>query len=65
MEFDRRLSKTFNKNETHMTSTMTLTNTKTRDTGFFGCKGLPYGYQQTWITKQYVYVFGGYKDEMS
>ncbi|XP_032782222.2 LOW QUALITY PROTEIN: mast/stem cell growth factor receptor Kit [Daphnia magna] len=57
---ERRLRKTFDKNATHMTSTMTLTNTKVFDTGSFGCKGIPYGHPLTGgVDTQYVFVYDG------
>ncbi|XP_059351725.1 mast/stem cell growth factor receptor Kit-like [Daphnia carinata] len=58
-EVERRLRKTFGKNVTHMTSSMTLTNTKIFDTGYFGCKGIPYGIQQIAIVWQYFFSLDG------
>lgn len=49
-----RFSATADKNETHLTSTMTLTNVTAYDTGYFSCKAI---YRDE--IKQYVYVYGG------
>ncbi|XP_046459913.1 mast/stem cell growth factor receptor Kit-like isoform X2 [Daphnia pulex] len=56
-DLDNRLRKTFGRNETHMTSTLSLANTRARDTGNFGCRGIPYGFENTFTVNQYVYVF--------
>ncbi len=56
-DLDNRLRKTFGRNETHMTSTLSLANARARDTGNFGCKGLPIGFPNTFTVNQYVYVF--------
>ncbi|XP_046640460.1 mast/stem cell growth factor receptor Kit-like isoform X4 [Daphnia pulicaria] len=56
-DLDSRLRKTFGRNETHMTSTLSLVNARARDTGNFGCKGIPYGIANTFTVSQYVYVF--------
>jgi hypothetical protein len=55
-DLDNRLRKTFGRNETHMTSTLSLANTRPKDTGYFGCRG-PLGFSNTHTVKQYVYVF--------
>ncbi|KAK4010358.1 hypothetical protein OUZ56_019504 [Daphnia magna] len=47
-----RFSATADKNETHLTSTMTLTNVTAYDTGYFSCKAI---YRDE--IKQYVYVY--------
>ncbi|XP_046458829.1 uncharacterized protein LOC124205426 [Daphnia pulex] len=56
-DLDNRLRKTFGRNETHMTSTLSLANGRARDTGYFGCRGIPYGISNTLPVNQYVYVF--------
>ncbi|XP_057377778.1 mast/stem cell growth factor receptor kita-like isoform X2 [Daphnia carinata] len=58
-DVERRLRKTFDRNMTHMTSSITLANTKIFDTGYFGCKGIPYGHGQTGIVQKYVFVYDG------
>jgi hypothetical protein len=40
-----------------MTSTLSLVNARARDTGDFGCRGIPYGFANTFTVNQYVYVF--------
>jgi hypothetical protein len=52
IQVDERLSKTFDTNETHMSSTLTLANVTAMDTGYFR---FIYGDVEV---KQYVYVFG-------
>ena len=52
IQVDERLSKTFDTNETHMLSTLTLANVTVMDTGYFR---FIYGDVEV---KQYVYVFG-------
>ncbi|XP_046459939.1 mast/stem cell growth factor receptor Kit-like isoform X2 [Daphnia pulex] len=56
-DLDNRLRKTFGRNETHMTSTLSLANARARDTGNFGCRGIPYGISNTLPVNQYVYFF--------
>ncbi|XP_046456952.1 uncharacterized protein LOC124204012 isoform X3 [Daphnia pulex] len=52
---EKRLLKTFNRNDTHLSSTMTLMNSIPEDTGYFGCVEI-----LSWNTigkiSQYVYV---------
>lgn len=57
----RRLNKKFIRNETHIVSTVTLLNTRTKDTGYFECKGTPNRYLQTASIKKYVYIYGRYQ----
>ncbi|XP_046463668.1 uncharacterized protein LOC124209635 [Daphnia pulex] len=53
-----RLVKTFDTNETHKISSLTLAQATTKDTGYFGCTGrLLRVYDETLETKQYVYVY--------
>uniref|UniRef100_A0A0P5A089 receptor protein-tyrosine kinase n=1 Tax=Daphnia magna TaxID=35525 RepID=A0A0P5A089_9CRUS len=59
MDAVRRLNKKFIRNETHMVSTVTLLNTRTKDTGYFECKGTPNRYLQTASIKKYVYIYDG------
>ncbi|XP_045029053.1 vascular endothelial growth factor receptor 1 isoform X3 [Daphnia magna] len=59
MDVVRRLNKKFIRNETHMVSTVTLLNTRTKDTGYFECKGTPNCYLQTASIKKYVYIYDG------
>ncbi|XP_057368624.1 vascular endothelial growth factor receptor 1-like [Daphnia carinata] len=51
-QISNRFSTTADKNETHLTSTMTLTNVTAYDTGYFSCKAI---YRDQ--VKQYVYVY--------
>ncbi|KAI9559248.1 hypothetical protein GHT06_016037 [Daphnia sinensis] len=51
-QVSKRFSMTADKNETHLTSTMTLTNVTAYDTGYFSCKAI---YRDE--VKQYVYVY--------
>lgn len=51
---DKRLSFTYEKNETHVSSTMTLSMARARDTGLYECY-LPLFAELR--VKQYLYVF--------
>nr|CAH0113554.1 unnamed protein product [Daphnia galeata] len=52
-----RLRKTFDRNNTHMTSTMTLGTLRTKDTGYFTCNVYSSLYYRWYRIRQYVLVF--------
>ncbi len=52
-----RLRKTFDRNHTHMTSTLTLGNVRTKDTGYFTCNVYSALHYEWYRQKQYVYVY--------
>ena len=64
MDEHNRLRYSFTKNETHFTSTMTLTNATATDTGYFTCvrreRNIDY-FETILQRKKYVYFFGSYR----
>ncbi|XP_046456457.1 vascular endothelial growth factor receptor 1-like isoform X2 [Daphnia pulex] len=52
-----RLRNTFDRNHTHMTSTLTLENLRTKDTGYFTCNVHSALHYESYRQKQYVYVY--------
>ena len=54
---ENRLSYTLSSNETHISSTMTLINLRSKDTGYYSCASDTEAYFFSGEARKYVYVF--------
>lgn len=57
-----RLSFQWDRNDTHTSSTMTLSGVRPRDSGLYGCylTAMKWLYVKAFVIRQYVYVFSGF-----